>query len=452
MTASKTFLAGLLALSLPLTAAAQAAPAAPPAEAPKPPAISWYGILHTGFFFNGGTFAAQDAAYQGMQTANTGGSTYFSARQSRAGMKLNLGDDNFLGASVTGVLEFDFMGTNTASPTVSCKDVAATATSPAASICTTAGSSTGAYNPNIRLRHAAMTAAWKTGFGDVSLLVGQEWDVLLNLNPDSVVYLANPMFGQSGNLFRRVPQVRVSWLGGFGDLGVGVQLLAMSPVDSLTTSTDNGAGNQARFPNLEGRAYVSMKGDIGGTIGVGFETEKRRFLYVAGTGDRKDVTTSLFGVDADLNLTKYAQVKGEYFQDNGMADAMAGMTSTQKITFSGATAATFASHVVKSTGYWAQAILKPIPLVFVTVGMGSSKIDKPSLDAANGAAVGNFAATDRLENSSTSVGLIVNVSKAWKLGLDYYMTTSKYQGGTGADLRPAKVDISQVALGSQLRF
>jgi hypothetical protein len=424
MTASKTFLAGLLALSLPLAAVAQTAPA----DAPKPPVVTWYGTLHAGYFFNGGTFAAQDAAYQGVQSPKTGGSTYFSARQTRAGMKLNLGDDNALGAAITGVLEFDFMGP------------------------TTAANSTGAYNPGVRLRHAAATASWKTGFGDVSLLVGQEWDVLLNLNPDSVAYLANPMFGQSGNLFRRVPQVRVSWLGGFGDLGVGVQVLAMSPVDSITTSIDNGAGNLSRSPALEGRAYVTMKGDIGGTIGVGFETEKRRFLYVPSSGDRKDVTTSLFGIDADLNLTKFAQVKGEYYQDNGMADSMAGLTSTQKITFAGTTAATFTSHVVKSTGYWAQAILKPVPLVFVTVGIGSAKIDKPSLDAANGAAVGNFAPTDRLENSSTSVGLIVNCSKAWKLGLDYYMTTSKYQGGTGADLRPAKVDIQQVALASQLRF
>jgi hypothetical protein len=54
---------------------------------------------------------------------------------------------------------------------------------------------------------------------------------------------------------------------------------------------------------------------------------------------------------------------------------------------------------------------------------------------------------DRTENQSTSVGLIVNVSKAWKLGLDYYMTTSTY-----GDATKTKVDIQQVALASQLRF
>jgi hypothetical protein len=403
------------AVAIPLVTLAQ--------EAPKPPVISWYGILHSGFFFNGGTFAAQDAAYQGSQ-ANTGGSTYFSARQTRAGLKLNLGDDNFLGAAVTGVLEFDFMGSNTAT------------------------SSVGAYNPNIRLRHAAMTAGWKTGFGDVSLLVGQEWDVLLNLNPDSIAYLANPMFGQSGNVFRRAPQIRVSWANSFGDISGGVQLLAMSPVDSVSASVDNGLGNQARSPNLEGRVYVSMKGDIGGTIGLGFETEKRRIGYAAPTGTKVDVTTSLFGVDADLNLTQFAQVKGEYFQDNGMADAMAGMTAsstvkTLVITGSGATAV---GHVVKSDGFWAQAILKPMPLIFVTLGMGQSKIDVPSLTAAKAGAAP--AASDRTKNASTSVGLIMNVSKAWKIGLDYYMTTSTY--GDGAN--KSEVKINQVALATQLRF
>jgi hypothetical protein len=415
MKALRRLLVVVAAVALPLVTLAQ--------EAPKPPVISWYGILHGGFFFNGGTFNAQDAAYQGLRT-NSGGSTYFSARQSRAGMKLNLGDDNAFGAAITGVLEFDFMGSNTAT------------------------NSTGAYNPNVRLRHAAMTAGWKTGFGDLSLLVGQEWDVLLNLNPDSIAYLANPMFGQSGNVFRRAPQIRLSWASSMGDLGFGVQALAMSPVDSVSASVDNGLGNQARSPNLEGRVYVSMKGDIGGTIGVGFETEKRRISYDAAAGTKVDVTTSLFGIDADLNLTKFAQVKGEYFKDNGMADAMAGMTAnttvkTLAITGTGATAV---GHVVKSDGYWAQAILKPIPLLFVTVGMGQSKIDVPSLTAAKGNVAP--AAGDRTKNASTSVGLIMNVSKAWKLGLDYYMTTSTY--GDGANKNEVK--IQQVALASQLRF
>jgi hypothetical protein len=420
MKALRRLLLVVVAAALPLVSMAQ--------EAPKPPVVSWYGILHTGMFFNGGTFNAQDAAYQGLQTTNTGGSTYFSARQSRAGMKLNLGDDNALGAAITGTLEFDFMGSNTAT------------------------SSVGAYNPNIRLRHAWMNAAWKTGLGDLSLTLGQDWDFVNNLNPDSIAYLANPMFGQSGNLFRRAPQARVDYFSG-GDIGGGVQLAVMSPVDSNSASIDNGLGNQSRSPAYMGRAYVTVKGDIGGTIGVGYETEKRRYIYVAATGDRKDATTSLLGIDADLNLTQFLQVKGEYFKDDGMADAMAGMTANgtvKTITFTGTTAANGASYVVKSDGYWAQAIVKPIPLIFITVGMGQSKIDQPSLDAANGAAA--IGPTDRLENDSTSVGLILNVSKAWKLGLDYYMTTSKYKGGTGTDLRPSKVDIQQIALASQLRF
>jgi hypothetical protein len=418
MMALRRLLLVVVAAALPLVTIAQ--------EAPKPPVVSWYGILHTAAFFNGGTFAAQDAAYQGLQS-NSGGSTYFSARQSRAGMKLNLGDDNALGAAITGTLEFDFMG------------------SPGTGV----ASSANAYNPVIRLRHAWMKAGWKTGIGDVSLTLGQDWDFVNNLNPDSIAYLANPMFGQSGNLFRRAPQARLDYFSG-GDIGGGVQLAVMSPVDSNSTSIDNGLGNQSRSPALMGRAYVTVKGDIGGTVGVGYETEKRRYLYTASTGDRKDATTSLLGIDADLNLTQFAQVKGEYFKDNGMADAMAGMTANSTVKTIAFIGTPPVSYVVKSDGYWAQAILKPMPLIFVTVGMGQSKIDQPSLDVANGTAA--IGPTDRLENDSTSVGLILNVSKAWKLGLDYYMTTSKYKGGTGTDLRPSKVDIQQIALASQLRF
>jgi hypothetical protein len=77
--------------------------------------------------------------------------------------------------------------------------------------------------------------------------------------------------------------------------------------------------------------------------------------------------------------------------------------------------------------------------------MGQSKIDKASLDKVNGAAA--ISNNDRTENSSTSAGLIVNASKAWKLGLEYYMTTSTY-----GDTTKQKVDIQQITLASQLRF
>jgi hypothetical protein len=221
-----------------------------------------------------------------------------------------------------------------------------------------------------------------------------------------------------------------------GDIGFGIQAAALTPADANTGTVDLGAGNISRSPSLEGRVQVSMKGEIGGTIGVAYDTETRRFQYGTNT---KDVTTSLLGVDADLNLTKYVGLKGEWFQNEGEDDEFAGMTANSTVgsVFSNNT------KVVKSTGFWVQALLKPIPEVFVTVGMGQQEIDKDSLKAAQGA----IAAGDRTLNESTSVGLIVNMSKSWRLGLDYYMTTSTY-----GDVGSKKVDVQQVALGSQLKF
>ena len=146
MTATRRFLAGVLALSLPLAAIAQTAPAAPaPAAAPAAEGIKLtpYGFILANGFFNGNSLQTRDYGGPG-HAAPQGGSVLFSARQSRIGLRLAAKED-WSGADLTGVLEFDFAGGNLSGLTPNA-----------------AAPSTAWYNGLMRLRLAAMTAAWKT--------------------------------------------------------------------------------------------------------------------------------------------------------------------------------------------------------------------------------------------------------------------------------------------------
>jgi hypothetical protein len=406
MKALRRLLLVVVAAALPLVTIAQDA-------APKPPPLTFYGNLYLGMFFDGGSFNAQDAAWRGLQT-NNGGSFSMTARQSRLGVKANLGNDNLLGATLTGNLEFDFVGGYSA-----------------------AGSANN-YKPVPRLRIASATASW----GDFSVLIGQDWPIILNLNGESVVYLANPLFGDSGNLYERAPQVRLSWGTNFGDFGVGIQAAMLTPADGTGTGADNGNANFSRSPRFEGRAQVSLKGDVGGTVGVAVDSEKRRYNYNAAAGTKLDETSTLIGIDADLSLTKFAQVKGEYYTSTGAEDQFAGILSPSTVFVNAATGAV----AVKSTGYWGQLILKPVPEFWVTGGMGQEKLDKPSLiESLNNAAIG---AGTRTKNETTSVGLILNAAKNWRMGLEYTSTKSTY----GNLANETSVKIQQIALASQLKF
>ena len=99
-------LVAVIALSLPLATLAQEA--AKPAE-PAKPTITPYGFVLLNSFFNANTFSANDYPGQAAQVQN-GGAFLMSARQSRFGVKMAMNDENWTGAALTGVIEFDFKG------------------------------------------------------------------------------------------------------------------------------------------------------------------------------------------------------------------------------------------------------------------------------------------------------------------------------------------------------
>ena len=378
--------------------------------------VTPYGFILLNSFWDGNALSAHDYPGQAARAAE-GGAFLMSARQSRIGMRLAVKDANWTGADVSGVLEFDFKGGHIGA----------------------APASTAWYNGLMRLRLAAMTAAWNTSYGKWAVLAGQEYGLVNPLFAESLAWVADPLFWQAGNLWRRAPQIRLSYAGQFDAIGLSLAAVMLSPADA-GTPVDYGYGNRSRVPNFEARAAVSVKAtkDVNGTVGFGVHTGKRRYAY--GTPDEKDVTQTLYGVDADLALTQFLQVKGEWFQSKGADDTYNTIASPAV----GTTAATgFAK--VEGDGFWVQGILKPIPQVWLTGGYGQAKADRGDLTTANTGANAATLAAVRTKNTQLQGGVLFNAGKYWRFGVEALKVETTYLDGY-------KTDATQVAVSSQLKF
>jgi len=439
----KRLAAAFLTFSAPFVAAAQApaaeakpaqtAPAPAPAPAPEPAKaepkkdegfkITPYGFVHTAMLFSSETFAVKDFSAQVSKT-NSGGSFNVSARQSRFGLRIGGKDTVLTQADLAGVIEADFYGgipVNTASS---------------------------AYHAGpLRLRLATVTASWKTSYGTWALLAGQDYGLVNPLVADSVAYAANQPFTQSGNFTRRSPQFRATYAGAFDIVGVTVIAAVLSPADftrdDAATPTDPnpfeadfGAGNRSRQPDVEARVALSVKPTkaVNATIGVAGHTNERRYVIddttAANAGAKEDIRVNALGADLEVNVP-YLTVKAEYTTLDGLDDTYAGLVG-QPIT-----GAVGAIARVSTYGVWGQAVVKPLPVLWLTAGYGVEKVkDKDEALIGDG---------DRVENRSLQLGLIANAGKNLRFGVEWAKTWSKYGDGV-------EKDAMQTIVATQLKF
>jgi hypothetical protein len=448
MKALRPLVLAAIALSLPLAATAD--------DAKPAITVTPYGILHFGTYWTGGYLTTQDYPAQspltgpGIKvTAPSNGSFIQSARASRVGLRAAIDDGNWTGATLSGLIEFDFAGGNfPGTQTVTCTAPVAPATANTCTLNSPAASSASNvwYNGLMRLRFASLTATWKTPVGNLSVLAGQDWGLFNGLFAESLAYYSTPLFHTAGNAWRRGPQVRATYAGNFDKVALSVAVDAITPI-SNTGPVDDGSGNLSRTPDIEGRLGVTVKAttDVSVMVAGSYATGKRRFNWL--TAYQKDVTVSAMGAEVDANLTNYLQVKGEYYSGKGMDDAYAGIAPAG---VAGTTAPVAPSTTAplympyRGTGFWAQAILKPIPQVWITGGMGQEQVDKDDLVTAKAAA------STRSKNQLVNAGLLFNAGKNWRFGLEYSMDTSTYGDFGTAPKEERKAN--QIALSSWCRF
>lgn len=382
----KTLLAALAAI-LPSLAAAQGALAAR-AEAVT---ITPYGFILAAGFLSDTKFGTATTSQQDYPSFAYGGpgSTFFSARQTRIGVRLDFPDA--LGATVKGVVEADFKGGYAG-----------------------ATSNAQAYVPLPRLRIAWIAATWEGAGGHVGVGAGQEYGLVNPLFATSSAWVADPIFYDAGNLWRRSTQLRV-----FGDvalpsgLGVGWAAAVLDPIDSVPDAApDYGPGNVSREPDLEARVAVSWRQakQLVAEVGVGGWYGKERF-YPAGAASQT-VTKRLVGVDAQVNLPVPVvpiTLKGEWFTGSDL-DTYWGDLGT------GVVGAPAAPVGVASTGFWAQAVLQPLALVQLVGGYGME--DPSDAHLADGA---------RSENQMIQAGVIVTPARFWRVGVEWAQTRTSYE-------------------------
>jgi hypothetical protein len=454
MKAFKKLLAAGLALALPISALAQATPAepakpaeqAPPAGAPvaeKPVAakpaeegvkVTPYGFVLLNAFWDTETFTTKDYPGQvAVGAAEVGGAFLMSARQSRFGVRLSSKEKNWTGAEFSGVIEFDFKAGHV--PTsATCSAVPVGGGTPT---CTISGANTASsswYNGLMRLRLAAATATWKTGMGNVSILAGQEYGLVNPLFADSLAWVADPLFWQAGNLWRRSPQIRLTLNPMVGPVGLTLQGAILSPADA-GTPVDFGQGNKSRQPDLEARVAANLKPskDISATVGIGYHSNEKAFLRAGTTRQYDSERADGFGIDAEVNVP-FLTVKGEYYDMDGLDDTYFAIgPGTVRPAAGGDLVA------VNGTGYWGQAIVKPIPQVNLQVGYGRAEADEDDLTAVGAAP------TTRQENTQLAAGVIFNAGKAWRFGVEWIQVETTL-------LNNQSNEAQQLAISSQLRF
>jgi|GEM_PF-1260649 len=230
--------------------------------------------------------------------------TIFTARQSVFGFNFSPAHSNIWTPS--GVVEFDFFGTR---PSDSLQPQGRVFNEP-------------------RLRKVYL----QLEKGGYKLVAGQDDMIIAPLDPISLSHVGAPLGATAGNLWARLPQVRLDLTHHFGEttvlLQVGVlrplfadpRLGDLPPVGAAIDSTFSGFGERASAPFYQTRLALShpMSGSTA-TVGVGghFGSEA--------VGANRNIHSWALAVDAELPLLSRLTFRGEGFLGSSLVPFQGGI-------------------------------------------------------------------------------------------------------------------------------
>jgi hypothetical protein len=220
-------------------------PPPPPAPPPAPATATPYGMLITNFFFNTEPVQNNDVPLSALPDGDAAfGAT---ARQSRLGLnvKAPAAATAIGAASVDATVELDFFG---------------------GQYPTSGNSYYMQLLPRLRLFFAAMS--WKR----LKVVVGQDWALLAPVNPDSLNHMVLPAMSNTGNLWNRLPQLKLEAKAG----PLTIAVAALAPTDATATGTaalspirDPGPAEKSLLPSLEARIAAEVPIGKAGKITIG---------------------------------------------------------------------------------------------------------------------------------------------------------------------------------------
>lgn len=267
------------------------APPARPGFDVGPVHVVPYGTIYLNLFGNSGGTNNSDVPL--FATPTGAGGVSATARETRLGMRLD--GPQIVGAKTSAVVETDFSGGF-----------------PAIGI----GEDFGV----LRIRLAYLKLDWKA----TTLVAGQDWTIFSPNNPVSIASVGAPEFAGSGNLFGRIPQIRLQhrWLDGklswdgavlgprTGDFPPGTTPAVLQP----------GSGAASRMPAFETRIAINNKNWFGtnkaGSVGFSGHYGRAR---VATTP--RNIDLDVEGVAGDWNMPfgKRVTLAGEAFWGRNLA-------------------------------------------------------------------------------------------------------------------------------------
>ncbi|MDB4965234.1 MAG: hypothetical protein JWN44_923 [Myxococcales bacterium] len=286
------------------------------------------------------------------------------------------------------------------------------------------------FFPVPRLRLATATVEWHT----VRFSFGQDWSVLAPLNPDTALHVAVPGFTSSGNLWARVPQLRVDGVVRFGRHGAEhkwrllwtAALVAEVQADAIATAQNAFTG--VRIPEggenalaPAGEARVAIGHDLYDKsleIGVSGHLGNRNIAF---TGGRTARLNGAVAVDVTLPLPLRLSLKGEAYWGSGLDAFFGGIVQGIAFTTDPATGAiATVGNGIADAGGWAQLSWAALKWLTLYAGGGADKPKTVDLIVAN-------AATNRTLNAAFYGELSVEFARGFALWLEYDFMHTEFQ-------------------------
>jgi hypothetical protein len=294
-----------------------------------------YGTIYFNVFSNSsGTNNADVPLF----AAAGAGNISATARQTRLGLRLD--GPILAGAKLTALVESDFFG---GFPSIG------------------VGETFGV----VRLRLAYARLQWQ----HTGLEVGQDWTIFAPNNPVSIASAAIPQLVSAGNLWMRLPQVRIEHRGGRDVKWLAQAAVLMPGTGDFPTGTASpfllqpGAGARARLPYFQGRVSLSQENWLGlktaATLGVSANYGRARITTPAGDHESDSVGAAL---DWNLPLAPRLSLLGEAFFGRNLAGFQGGIFQGINSDFayrSGGVLVPGGPRAIGSRGGWAQLGFTP---------------------------------------------------------------------------------------------
>ncbi len=272
----------------------------------------------------------------------------------------------------------------------------------------------------VRLRLAYARLDWR----QTSFEVGQDWLLFAPLNPSSLAAAAIPEFASAGNLWHRLPQIRVEHRRDFsgGQVEFAGAMVAPAsgdfPPGAYVFNSSPSSGDRSGMPYVQTRLSLTPKR---------WWLEKKLPAFGVSThygrarlaGNRGEANLDSLAVAADWSVPLGAgfALAGEAFFGRNLAGMQGGIlqgTNTDFAVRDGQTVTAMNARSIGTRGGWAQLSFTPARFEKLTLNGGFGLDDPRDADLAT------LAGTDvRLRNAATMFNFIHKLSPNLSWSVEY---------------------------------